>query len=169
MNGQSCLNKDKDDWCCSGTQWKCSILTRWVNNTKQDEYKRKRSFQSTDWNVKRERSIRHFCHSYHCLRSEMNGGGGFISLLAFFNTVIIIAFDIGEIHGNVSESMSLRNCSDRAIRQFLPKNGPVPHYFPLQYISSPIICNFSITSDTLSSNLACNKVEFLIFWNQQAT
>ena len=62
--------------------------------------------------------------------------GGFISPLVFSIPATII---IGEIYQN--ESTSLRNCGDRAIRQFLPKNAPGQqvHNFLLQYISAPII------------------------------
>ena len=84
--GDSCLNKDKDDWCCSVTQWRRSILTRWVNNTKQDECVKKGVSKRALIEMSRQRAPSvifaihtlafvvkwsgglHFntCHLYHC-------------------------------------------------------------------------------------------------------
>ena len=96
----------------------------------------KRSFTSTDW--KCQQSALHPSSlpfiPEPCFWSGFEGG--FISPLVFSIPATII---IGEVYEN--ESTSLRNCRDRAIRQFLLKNAPGQqvHNFLLQYISAPII------------------------------
>ena len=108
-----------------GTQ---SLTRRWVRE--------KGSFTSTDWKCQQSAlhpsSLPFIPKPWLWNRFE----GGFISPLVFSIPATII---IGEVYEN--ESTSLRNCGDRAIRQFLLKNAPGQqvHNFLLQYISAPII------------------------------
>ena len=113
----------------SATQWSRLILTRWARE--------KGSFLSADWNVRRARFIRHFpfipfCLLYLCHHRR----------------------SLREIHPNVSEKASAWEVAIAQFVNFSQKNCPAPHNFLLQYISSPIICNFSIISDApLNSRL----------------
>ena len=123
------LNKENDDWLSSGTQWRHSIVDK-----KMSAWKREFHEHWLKMSTERAPSVIFAIHTRALLLKWF--WGGFISPLVFSNPATII---IGEIYQN--ESTSLRNCRDRAIRQFLPKNAPGQqvHNFLLQYISAPII------------------------------